>query len=54
MGSMCQPARTEAIEHGSCGIYDVESLYQAAHVEDREDFVLAVVNCRVCELAIAE
>jgi hypothetical protein len=34
----------------------VESRYQAltgADTADREDLVRAVVNCRVCELAIA-
>jgi hypothetical protein len=51
-----QSEKTGAVEHGSSGIYDVESRYQTTTVEDTEDWedlVRAVVNCRVCESAIA-
>jgi hypothetical protein len=50
-----QPARTWSREHGSWRIYGVESRYQTTTGEDIEDWevlVRAVVNCRVCELAI--
>jgi hypothetical protein len=50
-----QPARTWGHEHGSWGICGVGSCYQATSKDtaDWEDLVHAVVNCRVCELAIA-
>jgi hypothetical protein len=51
-----QAVRTWSREHGSWGMYGVESRYQATTGEDTadwEDLVRAVMNCRVCELAIA-
>jgi hypothetical protein len=49
------PARIEAAEYGSWVIYGVGSRYQTTSEDtaDWEDLVGAVVNCRVCELAIA-
>jgi hypothetical protein len=48
-----QPVKSK---HGSWGSYGVESHYQATTGEDTadwEDLVRAVMNCRVCKLAIA-
>jgi hypothetical protein len=46
----------EVVEHGIWGSYDVEDHYQATtgeDIADWENFVLAVVNFRACESAIA-
>jgi hypothetical protein len=49
-----QPTRTWSREHGSWKIYCIESSYQTTGKlkEDWGGFLRAVVNCRVCELAI--
>jgi hypothetical protein len=50
-----QPARTGAAEHESSVIYSVGSRSRATPSKDEangEDLICAVVNFRVCELAI--
>jgi hypothetical protein len=41
---------TEKLRNVRC----CEIHYDAAHNEDREDLVLSTVNCKECELAIAQ
>jgi hypothetical protein len=51
-----QPARTWSLEHGSGGISGVGSRYQITtgeDIADWEELVHALLNCRVCGLAIA-